>query len=46
LCFVESKKKLVEGKCIFFTSASAGYDKVDGKEFIAIGTSAGEIYYV
>jgi hypothetical protein len=46
LSFVESKKKLGEGKVNFFTSAATGYEKADGKQFIAVGTSAGEIYAV
>ena len=46
LTFVESKKKLAEGKVIFFTCAATAYQSSDGKEFIAIGTSTGEIYYV
>lgn len=45
MIFVESKKKIAEGKVNFFTSASNAYD-VDGTEFIAVATSSGEIYAV
>lgn len=43
---VESKKKLAEGKFNFFTCASEAYEKGSGEEFIAVGTSSGEIYSV
>lgn len=46
LTYVESKKKMQEGKVNFFTSASTAFDKIDGTEFIAVGTSSGEIYAV
>ncbi len=43
---VESKKKLAEGKVNFFTCASKGVEKGSGQEFIAVGTSTGEIHSV
>ena len=46
LTYVESKKKLPEGRVNFFSAATTGYDKVDGTEFIAAATSTGEIYQV
>jgi WD40 repeat protein len=46
LTFVESKKKMPEGKLNFFTIAGVGFDKIDGAEFIAVGTTSGEIYAV
>ena len=29
-----------------FSASTTGYDKVDGTEFIAVGTATGEIYQV
>lgn len=46
LSYVESKKKIAEGKANFFTCSATGYEKADGKQFIAVGTSGGEIYAV
>ena len=43
---LESKKKMEAGIVNFFTSASSGYDKGTGEEFIAVGTSSGEIYHI
>lgn len=46
MCFIESKKKMTEGKFNFFTSSATAFEKGTGEEFIAVGTSAGEIYSV
>ena len=46
LAYIDSKKKLSEGKVNFFTSAATGYEKGSSDEFIAVGTSSGEIYSV
>ena len=46
LTYVESKKKQAEGKANFFSCVAVGYDKSDGKDFIAVATSLGEIYSV
>lgn len=46
LAFIESKKKLSEGRISFFLSAATGYEAESGNEFIAVGTSNGEIHYV
>ena len=46
LTYIESKKKLSEGRMAFFLSAATGYDAGSGNEFIAVGTSNGEIHYV
>ena len=43
---VESKKKIGEGKINFFTTACKGVEKGSGQEFIAVGTSSGEIHSV
>ena len=39
-------RSLSEGKFNFFTCTSEGYEKGSGDEFIAVGTSSGEIYSV
>jgi hypothetical protein len=44
LTTVESKKKLSDGRVNFFTCCATGYEKGTGQEFIAVGTSSGEIY--
>jgi hypothetical protein len=46
LSSLESKKKMDPGMINFFTCASSGYDKGTGEEFIAVGTSSGEIYAI
>lgn len=46
LVTVESKKKMGDGKINFFTSASKGIEKGSGQEFIAVGTSSGEVHSV
>lgn len=46
LAYIESKKKVADGKVNFFTSATVGFDKTSGEEFIAVGTCTGEIYQV
>lgn len=46
LVTVESKKKLNDGKINFFTCVSQGVEKGSGEEFIAAGTSTGEIHSV
>lgn len=46
LTFVESKKKLGEGKVNFFTCATTAYNVPDNQEFIAIATCTGEIHSV
>jgi len=43
LTCIESKNK--KAVVNFFTSAATGYQHKDGSEFIAVGTSSGEIYY-
>jgi hypothetical protein len=43
---VESKKKLGEGKINFFSSSCKGIEKGSGQEFIAVGTSTGEIHSI
>jgi hypothetical protein len=46
LTFLESKKKISDGKVSFFTCSTIGYDSVDGSEFIAVATSSGEIHTI
>lgn len=46
LTIIESKKKVADGKVNIFLNAATAYDKVDGKEFIAVSNSTGEIYQV
>ena len=43
---MESKKKVEEGKINFFTSSCKGIEKGTGQEFIAVGTSTGEIHTI
>lgn len=45
LQFVEVQKKPTDGRVNFFTCSNVGFD-VNGKEFIALGTSNGEIHYI
>jgi len=45
LTFIEAKKDKKEGKTFFFTCASEDITE-DGEEFIAVGASTGEIFYI
>jgi len=46
MTFVEAKKKVPDGRASFFTCATTAYQITDGKEFIAVANSIGEIFSI